>query len=140
MVNITTSTNFGASDSETTVENVTPDKSSDSRSYSTLSSEGSSCGTEPSQNPFDQSSVLTGPQTLRKDKGEVTGVNTSKDMVTQSGGDRPFCRYGDTPPPCTFTRPPLDQVRHKPESQDLEQRSLMGSPYSESGAHAHPTL
>ena len=115
----------GDSDPDLTLHTLlyqTSDSSSTSSSFQTPSSEGSSTETDASQDPSDQSSVITGPQTPRKGNGEVTGTSISKDIVTQNGGDKPFWRDGNTPPPCMSTiNPRFDQEGHKPEPQDLEQ-------------------
>ena len=91
----TVSADYEVSDCDLTLLTLlyqTPDSPSTSRSLQTPSSEGSSTETDASQDPSDQSSVITGPQTPRKGNGEVTGTSVSKDMVTQSGGDKPFWR------------------------------------------------
>ena len=106
----------GDPDSDTTLHTAlcqTFDSSSIGSSFQTPSSKGSSTETDASQDPSDQSSVITGPQTPRKDNGEVTGTSISKDMVIQSGGDKPFRRDGNTPPPYMSTiTSHLDQEGH----------------------------
>ena len=137
----TASSTVGATDSETTCHAETPDKSSASRSFTSLSSEGSLTEMEGSQSPSDLSSISTGSQTLGKGQGKTTGGVISIDITTQSRCDTPKKRDGNTPPPppnVSTINPLFDQVRHKPEGQDFEQRSLMSRPCSGTGAHAHP--
>ena len=118
-----------------------PDKSSASRSSTSLSSEGSLTETEGSQSPSDPSIIFTEFQTPIKDQGKTTGNVISEDITTQSRGDTLKKWYGNIPPPNTSTiDPSVDQVGHKPEGPDLVQRSLMYRPSSGTDAHPAPFI
>ena len=133
------SSDVGVTDSETTCHAETPDKSSASRSSTSLSSEGSLTETEGSQSPSDPSILFPESQTPKKGQGKINGSVVTEGITTQSRGDTSKKRYGDTPHPNTCTiNSFFHQVRHKPEGQDSEQRSLMPRPCSGTGAHAHP--
>ena len=93
----TASSDVGVTDSETTCHAETPDKSSASRSSTSLSSEGSLTETEGSQSPSGLSIISTESQTLKKGQGKTTGRVVSEDITTQSRVDTPKKWYGDTP-------------------------------------------
>ena len=83
----TASSDVGVTDGETTCHAETTDKSSASRSSTSLSSEGSLTETKGSQSPSDLSIISTESQTLKKGQGKTTGGIVSEDITTQSRGD-----------------------------------------------------
>lgn len=88
----------GATDNDTTYNAVTPDSSSTSCSSEITSSEGSLTEKEASGSSNDQLKGLSGFQTPKNDKGEVTGTDISKDIAVQSSDGSPKNRDGNTPP------------------------------------------
>lgn len=130
----------GVSNNGSTYIAETPVKSSTSRSFESLTSEGSFSDTEASRNVPNHSSAFTGSQTPEKDQGGTTGASVSEDTKAQSGADTSKNRDGNTPPPNVGTvKTSSDQVGPKPDTPYLLHGSVKGRPRSGSPAHARPT-